>query len=99
MRRVTAYRANLFDGFEVQCNVERGAALDVNQSTSKGVGPLARSFHSQSIIAKSGDERAHIDRRALVITFSGDERSSNMPFDVLGYRAGSAFLDHRRAVS
>ena len=25
MRRVTACRANLFDGFEVQCNVERRA--------------------------------------------------------------------------
>jgi len=25
MRRVTAYRANLFEGFEVQCNVERRA--------------------------------------------------------------------------
>jgi hypothetical protein len=33
-----------------------------------------RSFHSQSIIAKPGDGRAHIDRRATVITFVETDR-------------------------
>jgi hypothetical protein len=76
MRRVTAYCANLFDDLEVQCNVGRRAALDVNCSNhgAGGTGPLARSFHSQSIIAKPGDGRAHIDRRATVITFVETDR-------------------------
>src|SRR5258705_10206877 len=76
MRRVTAYCANLFDDLEVQCNVGRRAALDVNYSNhgAGGTGPLARSFHSQSIIAKPGDGRAHIDRRATVITFVETDR-------------------------
>ncbi len=76
MRRVTAYCANLFDDLEVQCNVGRRAALDVNYSNhgAGGTGPLARSFHSQSIIAKLGDGRAHIDRRATVITFVETDR-------------------------
>ena len=74
MRRVTAYCANLFDDLEVQCNVGRRAVLDVNCWNHGGTGPLARSFHSQSIIAKPGDGRAHIDRRATVITFVETDR-------------------------
>jgi hypothetical protein len=76
MRPVTAYCAILFDDLGVQCSVGRRAALDVNYSNhgAGGARPLARSFHSQSIIAKPGDGRVHIDRRATVIAFVEADR-------------------------